>query len=56
VRDDEGFWEEVEAYLHKRADIHFSHGMCPDCGQKLYGGVWNEVVEKPGKVSPPASK
>jgi hypothetical protein len=45
VRDDEGFWENVEAYMHRRADIHFSHGLCPDCGQMLYGGVWNEAAE-----------
>ena len=46
VRDDEGFWENVEAYMHRRADIHFSHGLCPDCGQMLYGGVWNEAMDK----------
>ena len=44
VRDDDGFWENVEAYMHKRVDIHFSHGMCPDCGERLYGGVWNDVA------------
>lgn len=49
VRDDDGFWENVEAYMHRRADIRFSHGMCPDCGQRLYGGVWNEVRDADSK-------
>ena len=36
IRDDEGYWNEVEAYLLKHADAKFSHGICPDCFQKLY--------------------
>lgn len=43
VRDDQGYWENVEAYMRKRADIQFTHGLCPDCGERLYGGIWNEA-------------
>ena len=43
VRDDDGFWETVDTYMHKRTDIQFSHSICPDCGERLYGGVWNEA-------------
>ena len=36
VRDDKGYWTQVEAYLHEHSEIEFSHGLCPDCMKKLY--------------------
>jgi phosphoserine phosphatase RsbU/P len=35
VRSDENYWQKVETYLATRADVHFSHGICPDCYQKV---------------------
>lgn len=35
VRDDEGFWSAVEAYVAKRTDASFTHGLCPECAQRL---------------------
>ena len=34
VRDDEGYWDQVEAYFHKYAGVDFSHGICPECLEK----------------------
>ncbi|RMF02333.1 MAG: response regulator [Chloroflexi bacterium] len=34
IRNDEGYWEQVEVYLHQHADVDFSHGLCPDCLKK----------------------
>lgn len=34
VRDDQNYWEQVEDYMTKHLDIHFSHGVCPDCYKK----------------------
>jgi hypothetical protein len=31
VRDDAGFWQQVEAYVHERSEAKFSHGICPEC-------------------------
>ena len=31
VRDDEGYWQRVEAYLESRTEAQFSHGVCPEC-------------------------
>ena len=31
IRDDQGYWQRVETYLHARTDVEFSHGLCPDC-------------------------
>jgi len=36
IRDDEGLWTMIEAYLSERADVQFSHGLCPDCIERLY--------------------
>jgi DNA-binding response OmpR family regulator len=36
VRDDKGYWEQVESYMTKHADITFSHSICPECMARLY--------------------
>lgn len=36
IRDDEGYWKEVESYIHEHSDAEFTHGICPDCIKKLY--------------------
>lgn len=33
VRDDNGYWQQVEAYLAKHAEVTFSHSLCPDCAK-----------------------
>lgn len=36
IRDDKGEWEQIEAYIKARSDADFTHGMCPDCLERLY--------------------
>ncbi len=36
VRDDTGYWGNVEEYFGSRAPVEFTHGICPDCQVKLY--------------------
>ncbi len=36
IRDDKGFWNQVEAYISEHSEARFSHGICPSCVQKLY--------------------
>lgn len=36
IRDDHGYWQQVEVYLSQHTDADFSHGLCPDCAHKLY--------------------
>jgi hypothetical protein len=36
VRDDQGFWHQVEVYVRDHSEAEFSHGYCPDCASKLY--------------------
>ena len=35
IRDDTGFWQQLESYIQKHSEALFSHGVCPDCYQKL---------------------
>ncbi len=37
IRDDKGYWEQIEAYISKHSPAQFSHGICPDCLDKHYG-------------------
>lgn len=36
IRDDKGYWNQIESYISKHSEAVFSHGICPDCGKKLY--------------------
>ena len=37
IRDDSGYWNQIESYIEKHSDALFSHGICPDCASDLYG-------------------
>jgi hypothetical protein len=36
IRDDGGYWNQIEIYLKEHSDATFSHGICPQCQEKLY--------------------
>jgi len=36
IRNDQGYWTSVEAYILQHSDAEFTHGICPDCARKLY--------------------
>ena len=36
IRDDTGYWNRLEAYIHDHTEAQLSHGICPDCAEKLY--------------------
>jgi hypothetical protein len=36
IRDDKGYWEQIEKYLQKKIDAQFTHSICPGCMKKLY--------------------
>ena len=38
IRDDAGFWHSVEKYMQDHTDATFTHGICPDCTEKLFPG------------------
>ena len=36
IRDDKGYWNQIESYIAKHTDSLFTHGLCPDCAKRLY--------------------
>jgi PAS domain S-box-containing protein len=36
IRDDQGYWSNVESYIANHAEVEFTHGICPECMEKLY--------------------
>lgn len=37
IRDDQGYWNQIEAYLRMHPAVEFTHGICPECARTLYG-------------------
>jgi PAS domain S-box-containing protein len=42
IRDGDGYWEQVEAYIQKRSPAQFSHSICPECTRRLYPELYGE--------------
>ncbi len=36
IRDDQGYWNQIEEYIRNHSEADFSHGLCPPCIEKLY--------------------
>lgn len=36
IRDDKGYWNQIESFIHTHSEAEFSHGICPDCMHRLY--------------------
>jgi len=36
IRDDKGYWNQIEAYIRDHSEADFSHSICPECAKKLY--------------------
>jgi hypothetical protein len=36
IRDDKGYWSQIESYIRDHSEAEFSHGICPDCAKKVY--------------------
>ena len=36
IRDDKGYWNQIEAYIRDHSEAEFSHSICPDCKKRLY--------------------
>ena len=45
IRDDQGYWTQVETYIRDNTGTEFSHGICPDCAEKLYPAYFKKDAE-----------
>jgi hypothetical protein len=50
IRDDKGYWNQIDLYIEQHSDAAFSHGICPDCMDEMYGGEeWYTRKNQRGK-------
>jgi hypothetical protein len=42
IRNDDGYWSQIEVYVREHSEAEFSHGLCPDCATKLYAKYFPE--------------
>ncbi|MEA3226699.1 MAG: PAS domain S-box protein, partial [Planctomycetota bacterium] len=46
IRDDKGYWNKLEDYISRHSDASFTHGICPDCMEKLYPEISSKKKKK----------
>lgn len=46
VRDDKGYWDQIEVYIRDRSEVEFSHSICPECREKFYPDISGSKEKK----------
>lgn len=46
IRDDEGYWNQIEVYIRDHSEAEFSHSICPDCARKLYPEFYGDETSR----------
>ena len=49
IRDDAGFWQQIEMYLDARTDATFSHSICPTCAEQAHSDLTSHDASEPGR-------
>ncbi|MBZ0157288.1 MAG: response regulator [Alphaproteobacteria bacterium] len=42
IRDDSGYWNQIEAFIREHSDAEFTHGLCPECAKRLYPNYYKD--------------
>lgn len=45
IRDDNGYWNQIESYIRDHSEAEFSHGLCPACAKKHYPDIFDDNGE-----------
>ena len=53
IRDDKNYWEQIERYVEARTATRFSHGICPDCYERVTVPQLSKLGLPAGETSPP---
>ena len=51
IRDDKGYWKQIESYIRDHSEAEFSHGICPECLEKLYPEYSDTLLKPDPKLS-----
>jgi hypothetical protein len=43
IRDDKGYYHQIESYISDHTEVDFSHGICPDCAEEHFPEEWNSI-------------
>ena len=46
IRDKNGNWTQIEEYIREHSEAEFSHGICPECAQKMYPEIYQRIQDK----------
>lgn len=46
IRDDKGYWQQIEVYISERSEAKFSHGICLDCAKELYPEIYGDLKDE----------
>ena len=49
LRNDQGFWQQLEVYVKEHSEAEFTHGLCPDCEQKIYAKFFHRKDVREGE-------
>jgi len=45
IRDDKGYWNQIESYIRDHSEADFTHGICPDCAKELYPEAYDKIAK-----------
>ena len=54
IRDDAGYWNQIESYIQTHSEAQFSHSICPDCAKKIYPNFYKkneDVLSELAKIA-----
>jgi hypothetical protein len=46
IRDDKGYWNQIETYISAHSEAQFTHGICPECAKRLYPKEYERIFGK----------
>lgn len=49
VRDDQGYWDQLENYIKEHAGVRFTHGICPECVKQIDPELHKQLIDEQGK-------
>lgn len=47
IRNGDGEWEQMEVFIREHSEADFSHGLCPECGEKTYVRFVSQMADRP---------